>query len=256
MPALKYLKVKEHLMEEAMRPEADGRIPSVRQLMKQFGVSLATVNRALTELESEQVITRRQGIGISINRRPAAVKLFEKEPKHTLATVVIACTDYPDEGLWRKVYMMEQYCRQENIRAVNCKIHSETTVGEIADFVRGVPDCDGAILKMGPNMLSKNDLLQLKELAVPVVILESSYLYDDAPENVFAMIADPVGTGTLLAETLLRSGHRRIGYIRNEPLNEVGELTVKSITWRLKMGKAPFGPGDVFSAGMVVGEFA
>lgn len=51
MPPLKYLKVKLYLEKVAVRPESRLRMPTVRELMSQFNVSLATVNRALLELE-------------------------------------------------------------------------------------------------------------------------------------------------------------------------------------------------------------
>ena len=38
-------------------------IPSEQALVKQFGVSRMTVNRAVRELTVEQVLTRRQGAG-------------------------------------------------------------------------------------------------------------------------------------------------------------------------------------------------
>lgn len=60
MPPLKYLKVKSYLEAVAVKPKSAMRMPTVRELMNQFNVSLATVNRALSELENDGVIVRRQ----------------------------------------------------------------------------------------------------------------------------------------------------------------------------------------------------
>lgn len=69
MPPLKYLKVKSYLEAVAVKPESAMRMPTVRELMNQFNVSLATVNRALSELENDGVIVRRQGSGIVARRQ-------------------------------------------------------------------------------------------------------------------------------------------------------------------------------------------
>ena len=81
MPPLKYLKVKSYLEAAAVKPESAMRMPTVRELMNQFNVSLATVNRALSELENDGVIVRRQGSGIVAagkHRTVARLQIFRK----------------------------------------------------------------------------------------------------------------------------------------------------------------------------------
>jgi DNA-binding transcriptional regulator YhcF (GntR family) len=53
-------------------------IPSEQALVKQFGVSRMTVNRAVRELTAEQVLTRRQGSGTFV----AAQKYQAGNPQH------------------------------------------------------------------------------------------------------------------------------------------------------------------------------
>ena len=60
-----FQRIKDHLLAEIAAgtwKEGDV-IPSEQALVKQFGVSRMTVNRAVRELTSEQVLTRRQGSG-------------------------------------------------------------------------------------------------------------------------------------------------------------------------------------------------
>lgn len=245
MAQLKYEVVKEHLLKEVRRPESVGRMPSVRQLMGRFGVSLATVNRALSELENERIIIRRPGVGITVNRKPAAVGGIDAE--NGKPAIVLAYTDYPDEGIWRKIYGIEQYCRQTDIRAINCKINRETRAAAIVEFIRAQPDCIGLILKFGADKFSKEELRELAALEIPVVIYESAMLYGDAPKNIYRLLPDPVDRGTLMAETLLRRGHRRIGYVRGEPNTEACNLTIRSVARRLKLAGIPFGSEETFS---------
>jgi GntR family histidine utilization transcriptional repressor len=52
-------------------------IPSEQALVKQFGVSRMTVNRAVRELTSEQVLTRRQGSGTYVAQQKYQATLLE-----------------------------------------------------------------------------------------------------------------------------------------------------------------------------------
>ena len=47
----------------------DAKLPTVVQLRDKFGVSVATLNSALTELEAQRVIRRKHGVGIYVSRQ-------------------------------------------------------------------------------------------------------------------------------------------------------------------------------------------
>jgi len=55
-------------------------IPSEQALVKQFGVSRMTVNRAVRELTTEQLLTRRQGSGTYVAAQKAQATLLEIRP--------------------------------------------------------------------------------------------------------------------------------------------------------------------------------
>jgi DNA-binding LacI/PurR family transcriptional regulator len=60
----KYIQV-ERLIEEAVRTLGPGgKMPTVREMKKKFGVSQSTLDHALQKLESRRLITRRQSSGI------------------------------------------------------------------------------------------------------------------------------------------------------------------------------------------------
>jgi GntR family transcriptional regulator len=48
---------------------ADGRLPSEPELTRLLGASRATVRQALSQLESEHIITRKHGVGTFVNQR-------------------------------------------------------------------------------------------------------------------------------------------------------------------------------------------
>src|SRR3954467_487404 len=52
-------------------------VPSEQALVRQFGVSRMTVNRAVRELTAEQVLTRRQGAGTFVAPRKYQATLLE-----------------------------------------------------------------------------------------------------------------------------------------------------------------------------------
>lgn len=61
---LKHVKLRRALSEALGDLDPGDALPPIRTLMRRYGVSLATVNRALSELESEGRVVRRRGSGV------------------------------------------------------------------------------------------------------------------------------------------------------------------------------------------------
>ena len=248
MPPLKYLKIKEHLQTVVLEPSSSVKMPTVRELMRNFNVSLATVNRALSELENEGVIVRKQGSGIVSTRQSGEVSRLQNRDPNKGASLVLAYVDYPAENIWNMTHIIEHYLHQKDFRVVTCKIYKETTMEMVAQFVWQQEDCCGLILIPGAGRLSLEDLTQLGYLDMPVTLLDSMYFYQELPKNIYIVSPDPEYSGQLEVETLLRRGHKNIGYIRNEPVSEYGDLKLKAITAALHNAGVAFGPENIFSA--------
>ena len=74
-----FQRIKDHLLAQiaaGLWKEGDV-IPSEQALVKQFGVSRMTVNRAVRELTTEQVLTRRQGSGTYVAQQKYQATLLE-----------------------------------------------------------------------------------------------------------------------------------------------------------------------------------
>lgn len=56
-----------HLRDMARRRGPDAKMPTVRDLCREFQVSSATLNDALRELEEQNIVTRRQGSGVYVS---------------------------------------------------------------------------------------------------------------------------------------------------------------------------------------------
>jgi GntR family histidine utilization transcriptional repressor len=74
-----YQRIKDYLMGEiaAGRWKEGEVVPSEQALVRQFGVSRMTVNRAVRELTAEQVLTRRQGSGTFVAPKKYQATLVE-----------------------------------------------------------------------------------------------------------------------------------------------------------------------------------
>lgn len=74
-----FQRIKDYLLGEinAGRWKEGDVIPSEQALVKQFGVSRMTVNRAVRELTAEQVLTRRQGSGTYVAPQKVQATLVE-----------------------------------------------------------------------------------------------------------------------------------------------------------------------------------
>ena len=250
MPPLKYLKVKSYLEEVAVRPESRRRMPTVRELMSQFNVSLATVNRALSELENDGVIVRRQGSGIVAAGTERTVgRLLDDAEKSDAGQILFAYNDYPDESPWRIIHSISQYTRLKKCNIIDCKIYPDTSTEALIRFASSHPDCAGLILLVGSDRMDADRLEALGRLPMKVVVVDSMYFYPNfLPDNVYVLSPDPVDCAEKIAEVLIRKGHRRIGYIRNEPRSEYTDLHQKTLSAALKRANVEFGPDRIFSS--------
>lgn len=250
MPPLKYLKVKSYLEKVAVRPESRRRMPTVRELMSQFNVSLATVNRALSELENDGVIVRRQGSGIVAAGTERTVgRLLDDAEKSDAGQILFAYNDYPDESPWRIIHSISQYTRLKKRNIIDCKIYPDTSTEALIRFASSHPDCAGLILLVGSDRMDADRLEALGRLPMKVVVVDSMYFYPNfLPDNVYVLSPDPVDCAEKIAEVLIRKGHRRIGYIRNEPRSEYTDLHQKTLSAALKRANVEFGPDRIFSS--------
>jgi len=249
MPLLKYQKVKFYLERTAVRPESRLRMPTVRELMSQFNVSLATVNRALSELENEGVIIRRQGSGIVAAGHDRIVGRLDGVGEKTTRNLVFAYNDYPDEITWRTVHSISMYSRMNKCNMLDCKIYPDTSTESLVDFIHAQSNCAGAILGIGSEPMDLEKLEALGSLPFPVVVLDSMYFYaNHLPDNMYVLSPDAADCAQKTVEVLVRNGHRRIGYIRNEPRSEYNDLFLKTLKSGFERAGVEFGPDRIFSS--------
>ena len=246
---LKYEKVKHHLQRLILDPSTARRLPTIRSLMAQFGASLTTVNRALAELEAAGLIVRRRGSGIrAAAPAPDIAHLPNPVPRPKLLFVVV---DYPDEELWKMAYVVRAQALLSGFDPLERWISEDTPPGTVLDFLRSNGDAAGAILHFASGRLPDSFLAELGSLPLRIVLLNSQYVYAGRlPDNVRVVSADPASSARLCVGALLDKGHRRIGYVSNEPENDYTAVFQRTLARTLRDRGVPFGPDFIFRAGI------
>ncbi len=248
MAPLKYWKIKEYLEGVAVRPESAVRMPTVRELMAQFNVSLATVNRALSELENDGVIIRRQGSGIVAAGNARAVKRLDSNAENGGKTLFFAHNDYPDEATWRMVHAVFTHARNRKCNVIDFKIYQDTPTEAILEQIKTLPECGGALFLVGSDRMDRERIDALGNLRCQVSVVDSMYFYENLPKNFHTLSPDPASAAELTIAELTRNGHRRIGYIRNEPRSEYTDAFQKALLQTARRAGLEFGPEQIFSS--------
>ena len=249
MAVLKYWKIKEYLQAVAVRPESAMQMPTVRELMGRFNVSLATVNRALSELENEGIIVRRQGSGIVAAGNNRAVRRMDNAASGTSGNLLFVYNDYPDESFWNMVHIIDCYTRQFKCNMIDCKLHPETATRDLIDFIKAQPECIGLVLYIGSDRMDSERLDALGNLPMKVVLVDSMYFYaDHLPDNMYIISPDAADGAEKSAAFLLSRGHRRVGFIRNEPRSEYTDIYQKALCAAFRSCGVELGHDQIFSA--------
>ena len=180
------------------------KMPSIRNLMREFNVSQITVDRAMDRLSEEGLIVKRPKKGIfvgPVSNQDLSVK------KHTIA---VAVPNYPSPIYDDYLLHLDREIR---------------TVGELAEVIRydwrerilqDLPSkkVDGLVLIPTGSRFSPRDFAVLGRFDRPVVLI-SRVLRD---VGIDCVEPDNELGGELAAEHLLGLGHRRLAVLLSEPV--------------------------------------
>lgn len=202
----RYRRIQKHIEQLiAQRRVCEGeRIPSEREIARQFGVSQMTVNRAIQELVREGVLVRRVGSGTYVRRRQPSVR------EATRATVVMVppFADHLEEDTylrWPFHAFRDRAIKDSYALVVEPASHEgyEEVVQRhpAAGFIFLIPDEEGY-----------DTLYRLFVRGVPFVVLGASW--KDAP---FPCVdSDNIGGARMAMAYLFRLGHKRIAYVNGK----------------------------------------
>lgn len=206
--------LKTQLLDEIGRSGLNARLPSETALARQFDVCRATMNKVMAELEREGYVVRRPGKGTFVSPRDKTVQ--SNIARTGNGTVLIAFPDFFSYSLWQGVHHAEMIALKRNFRLVNFKMQAETDYAVLFDVIRQSPDLAGVMMIPPSSELPRPVLRKLDTLGVPCVLqipLENVTVY----RNLRTIDWDHFKSGYLRMKALLSRGHRRIGFIGNEP---------------------------------------
>ncbi len=220
--------IRERLLLEIKRLSANDRLPPETQLAEQYGVNRLTVNKVMAELSREGYIERIRGKGTFV-ARPDKRILTPRASRRKLGQIVIAYPDYHSFDLWSKVNCAEDLAHRNDMELVNFKMNQGTAYESITALIkeRG-PDVKGVILLPPASIINAKSIALMDSLGIPVVLLAAC----DRPvlgKNVVSVYRDYYKEGFLAMEYLIGKGHRRLGYVANEPWNLGSKLQYSGV---------------------------
>ena len=182
-------------------------LPAEQALCAQFQVSRQTVRQALSLLEAEGLIDRRQGSGSHLRRQrePAAPS------RRAIAVVTTYISDYIFPSILREI---EAVCAENNsaplLFATQNQFASER---RILQTLLETERLDGVLVEGTKTGLPNPNIRlyqKLMERGIPLVFIHGNYA--ELPDTLHVLDDNAAG-GLMLVEHLYRRGHRRIAGI-------------------------------------------
>ena len=204
---LKYQMVAEALRTGIRDGVYQKTLPTEQALCAQFQVSRQTVRQALSLLESERLIDRRQGSGSHIreHKEPSAHRRL------SIAVVTTYISDYIFPSILREI---EAVCSENNsvplLFATQNQFASER---KILETLLGLEQLDGVLVEGTKTGLPNPNLRlyqQLIEKQIPLVFMHGNYAQ---LRDTLSVLDDNAAGCRMLVEYLYRKGHRRIAGI-------------------------------------------
>lgn len=208
-----------HLRQEIRqgRYEIGARLGDERSLAREFGVNRGTIRKALSILENELLITRRQGHGTFVTHASQPGQAKTDTPVSLIGAMVFGPVGIPEREYFYGAILRGafSYCVTRGYMlaaASNSTVELETQHVEafIKSGVRGVvlaPIADH----------SQEAYVRLKEANIPVILLDTRLPNHD---DVFVGVDDFRGTEAA-TQHLLELGHKKIGYVGYENSHNV-----------------------------------
>ncbi|MBR5094538.1 MAG: GntR family transcriptional regulator [Oscillospiraceae bacterium] len=206
------MRAKYQIVAEALRSEiAEGRyprtLPPEQALCARFQVSRQTVRQALSLLESERLIDRRQGSGSHViqKKQPSARRRL------SIAVVTTYISDYIFPSILREI---EAVCSENDSAPLLFATQNQfANERKILLTLLGMEQLDGVLVEGTKTGLPNPNIKLYQKLidrGVPLVFIHGDH--EQLPDTL-SVLDDNVGGGRMLVDYLYRKGHRKIGGI-------------------------------------------
>lgn len=215
MPDTKrYVRLKSILLDKITGGdyEPGDRFFSQTELMRTYGLSLATVTRALDELVRDGYLVRQQGKGTFVAKvNPSAVPITESSPRHVN---IFALWPGPQEMNLSRIDLAEVYREMQQLLPENISLRLVPLSGEPHElerylFSRDPMDCAVSFYP-SPEHIT---VLETMAQTVPVVMLHSEQRPLRAPMGI--VVTYPGDAVRLAAERLVEYNQPGVAMITN-----------------------------------------
>ena len=182
-------------------------LPTEQALCGQFQVSRQTVRQALSVLEAEHLIERRQGSGSFIREKREASPL----PRRSVAVVTTYISDYIFPSILREI---EAVCSENNSAPLLFATQNQfSNERRILQSLLEMDHLDGILIEGTKTGLPNPNIRlcrALMEKGIPLVFMHGCY--EQLPDTI-SVLDDNRSGGRMLVEYLYALGHRGIGGI-------------------------------------------
>jgi DNA-binding LacI/PurR family transcriptional regulator len=192
----------------------DARLPSYRDLAREYNVALLTINRVMGDLEREGYVVRRPNRGTFLASRERTVVAVDDEAPAPNGSVALAYPHYFSYHYWHEVDLAGESAQKHGLRLHEYKLRPASTPEQLLGFLRKRKDVRGLLLLPVAAFTAPASLALLDGLGLPVVLLSTSV--DVAPyRNLHAVDLDWQEAGRLGMDALLAAGHRRVAWVNH-----------------------------------------
>jgi DNA-binding LacI/PurR family transcriptional regulator len=191
-------KLIESLREVVLAKAPNAKLPSVRVLMKRYGVSLYSVNLALRRLADEELLDIRHGSGIYVRARMGGRYIEFHRPQ------------YPSISMDIKELSLERAVRRAGWRLL-VKHHDFNTddTGQLLN-----PIASAHVVIPGLCAAGSPFMEQIRQQSTPVVL---AFGHNYGHVQLDHIMGNDHQYFNLLIKHFLQLGHRRIALLQNEP---------------------------------------
>lgn len=234
----KYETVFDELKAQLEHYETGKRLPTVRDLMNEFGASQVTVDRALDMLESKKLITRKNGHGI-----------FKASPlKNGREALVVGLAASNFSSAATDMF----------VTALTKAIHEAGHCVQLFRYdwkeriIRSLPnrDCDALLLFASSEDLMRSDITRLKAFGIPFLTIDSPL----AECNMNSICTDNRHGGALAAVYLSKLGHKKLALLIGEPWHKSIEARIEGFSSQCALLGLP--PPQIINCDVKTGEYS
>ncbi|RKY25769.1 MAG: hypothetical protein DRP83_05750 [Planctomycetota bacterium] len=202
------LDIIERIRSKSLRPGE--KLPSLRKMARDRGVSMAPVLQAMQELDAEGYIVRYQGKGVFVTPN-------NKHPQNGLREIALVVPGIDTNEMFsRMARSMQACCKDDGYREV---VLSTEDYKNVAELIEKLPELGpaGAIIFPPAGRQTAEALLQLRAKGFPFALVNPSHLSLSLP----CVTGNDFLVGYLATKHLADLGHSRIALVglgrSNEP---------------------------------------